>query len=214
MSSSTKGGTKLQDQVTPTPPTLSQKESECWCPICLKRLQGGVKSVIQCVQCKNGVHYECGLPLFKDIKKNTSNWICDMCKAKKNTTPKGKRGIEDRRCIICRESTTKDYGLYKECENIINSYKGQQFVHLRCQRWHPEIKVSSDCMLYSTNKFKGIGRNSIDEEESCFVCKKVSDEILCRCMVNDCTSKHSFFHPTCLASQVPLSDYTLILYKR
>jgi hypothetical protein len=43
--------------------------------------------------------------------------------------------------------------MFKECEGVVE--KGKGFLHVRCQRWHPEIKLSIENIMYQTKYFGG-----------------------------------------------------------
>jgi hypothetical protein len=109
--------------------TLYNKEDNC-CPLCLKRLKGGMKPVVQCIKCENGVHYECGMTLFKDMKKQMNRWTCDMCRVKTPIKDSLGRKVE-RRCILCKQGDKSANGLFKECDHLLDG-NGIQFIHLRC----------------------------------------------------------------------------------
>jgi hypothetical protein len=89
--------------------------------------------------------------------------------------------------VLCRKSSKE---LFKECEGVID--KGHGWVHVRCQRWHPEIKLSSENLMFQTKNFGG---NLKDSDVECLICRKVTPEHLARCIVDKCDS---VFHPTCL----------------
>lgn len=62
-------------------PTLSEKEVDILCPLCLKKLRGS-KPISQCHKCLHSVHFEC----LKDVYTNESlkcggKWTCDLCKS-------------------------------------------------------------------------------------------------------------------------------------
>eukprot|EP00347_Sterkiella_histriomuscorum_P012529 403368225 len=91
--------------------------------------------------------------------------------------------------------------------------KSRNYIHLKCQRWHPEIKIDHTATyLYATKNFN---QNENKTIERCYICKdkKSNSELLSRCLVKNCTNNECWFHPTCLTEKVEINNYQIISYK-
>ena len=62
-------------------PTLSKKEGDVLCPVCLKKLRGN-KPISQCSKCLHSLHFECLKDVYtNEILKCGGKWTCDLCKS-------------------------------------------------------------------------------------------------------------------------------------
>ncbi|GAA6062897.1 hypothetical protein JCM10212_004346, partial [Sporobolomyces blumeae] len=173
---------KPKEPTPPPPPPPKPVIPKRPCLLC-KRFEPKT-ALYQCDRCTLAGHASCygvaeGTP--------TEGWLCDLCEREKQRN----RLVLHPRCVLCPSPVPEsDKVAPLTALDCLKPTELNNYVHLLCGVWHPELRMSEPAMLSTVEAFALLPTSRAEEE--CVICKTKGIGVTVGCQ--DC-SKH--FHVAC-----------------
>ncbi|GAA5910796.1 uncharacterized protein JCM6883_000321 [Sporobolomyces salmoneus] len=160
------------------PPIVPKKP----CVLC-KRYEPKT-ALYHCIKCTFSGHASCyGIPEGTPLKK----WFCELCEREKTHT----RLQLHPQCVLCPPPPPDDETIYPlNALDALKPTESNNFVHLLCSIWHPELRFSEPSLFKTVEAFANLSMQRA--REKCCICHQRGVGVTIQCQ--ECNKK---FHVAC-----------------
>ncbi|GAA5966106.1 hypothetical protein JCM3765_002607 [Sporobolomyces pararoseus] len=141
-------------------------------------------ALYHCERCTLSCHASCyGIPEGTSLKR----WYCELCERERTHT----RLQLHPQCVLCPPPPPDDEIVYPlNALDALKPTESNNFVHLLCAVWHPELRFSEPSTLKTVESFANLSLQRA--KEKCCICHQRGVGVTLNC--KECSKK---FHVAC-----------------